>query len=105
ESDYQDLLATNQVAVDDDHARIRLISGELDGVTAPTRTHTPVQYLDVQVAASGRTAVPIPAAHNGFVLVLDGEVRVGPESTVGTAGQVLWLDFPPRGASGLASLV
>src|SRR5438309_1371113 len=51
DSDYQDLLAAHQVAVDDDHARIRLISGELEGISAPTRTHTPVQYLYVQVAA------------------------------------------------------
>src|SRR6266566_55158 len=29
DSDYQDLLAARQVAVEDDHARIRLISGEL----------------------------------------------------------------------------
>jgi redox-sensitive bicupin YhaK (pirin superfamily) len=103
-SDYQDILAAHQVAVDDDHARIRLISGELEGVSAPTRTVTPVQYLDVQVEAGGRTAVPIPAAHNGFVLVLDGSVRVGPEGVAGTAGQVLWLDFPPLGAKGVASL-
>ncbi len=105
ESDYQDLLATQRVAVDDDRARIRLISGELEGVSAPTRTHTPVQYLDVQVAAGGRTTVPIPAAHNGFVLVLDGVVRVGPDQVAGEAGQVLWLDFPPLGATRVGSLV
>jgi redox-sensitive bicupin YhaK (pirin superfamily) len=105
DSDYQDLLAAHQVAVDDDHARIRLISGELEGISAPTRTHTPVQYLDVQVEAGGRTAVPIPAAHNGFVLVLDGAVRVGPDTVAGAAGQVLWLDFPPVGATGVSSLV
>ena len=94
DSDYQDLLAAQQVAVEDDHARIRLISGELEGVSAPTRTITPVQYLDVQVEAGGRTAVPIPTAHNGFVLVLDGVVRVGPDNVAGEAGQVLWLDYP-----------
>jgi redox-sensitive bicupin YhaK (pirin superfamily) len=105
DSDYQDLLAAHQVAVDDDHARIRLISGELEGISAPTRMHTPVQYLDVQVEAGGRTAVPIPAAHNGFVLVVDGVIRVGPDNVAGEAGQVLWLDFPPLGASGLSSLV
>ncbi len=105
DSDYQDLLAAHQVAVDDDHARIRLISGELEGVSAPTRTVTPVQYLDVQVEAGGRTAVPIPAAHNGFVLVLAGVVRVEPDNVAGEAGQVLWLDFPPLGASGLSRLV
>jgi len=105
ESDYQDLLAAQRVAVDDDHARILLISGELEGISAPTRTRTPVQYLDVQVEAGGRAVVPVPAAHNGFVLVLDGAVRVGPENATGAAGQVLWLDFPSIGATGMSSLV
>jgi redox-sensitive bicupin YhaK (pirin superfamily) len=67
DSDYQDLLAAHRVAVDDDRARICLISGELEGIRAPTRTHTPVQYLDVEVDAGGRAVVPVPAAHNGFV--------------------------------------
>jgi hypothetical protein len=49
--------------------------------------------------------VPVPAAHNGFVLVLDGAVRVGPDTVGGTAGQVLWLDFPALGATGVSSLV
>src|SRR5205823_7896628 len=81
ESDYQDLLAARQAAVDDDRARIRLMSCELDGISAPTRTHSPVQYLDVQVEAGGRTVVSVPAPHNGFVcMVLDGAVRVRPDN-------------------------
>jgi len=94
DSDYQDLLASNEVAVDDARARIRLISGNVEGVAAPARTHTPVQYLDVRVDAGGRVSVPVPASHNGFVLVLEGSVRVGPELVPGEPGQVLWLDFP-----------
>ena len=105
ESDYQDLLATNALAVDDDRARIRLISGSVEGVSAPTRTQTPVQYLDVHLQAAGRASVPVPAAHNGFVLVLDGSVGVGPERVMATEGQVVWLDFPRVGATGSSSLL
>src|SRR5260221_10678674 len=96
DSDYQDLLAAHQVALDDDHARIRLISGELEAISAPTRTHTPVQYLDVKVSAGGPTAVPIPARHNGFVLVLDGSVRVGADNVAGRAGSFRCVAFLPR---------
>jgi redox-sensitive bicupin YhaK (pirin superfamily) len=104
DSDYQDLLASSSVAVDDARARIRLISGELEGVAAQTRTHTPVQYLDVRVEAGGRTSVPVPAAHNGFILVLEGSVRVGPERVPGESGQVLWLDFPSERATGASAV-
>jgi redox-sensitive bicupin YhaK (pirin superfamily) len=104
DSGYQDLLAQNQVAVEDARARIRLISGAVEGVTAPARTHTPVQYLDVRVDAGGRVSVPVPALHNGFVLVLDGVVRVGPEQVPAEPGQVLWLDFPLVHSGGASTL-
>ncbi len=102
ESAYQDLLASSTLAVEDDRARIRLISGEIEGVSSPTLNQTPVQYLDLQLG--GEVVLPIPAAHNGFVLVLDSAVRVGPDGVSATSGQVVWLDFPSRGASGVSAL-
>ena len=104
ESDYQDLLATQAVSLEDARAAIRVISGSVEGVSSPTRLHTPVQYLDVRVEAGARVSVPVPAAHNAFVLVLDGVVRVGPDLVQGEAGQVMWLDFPPLGVTGASAL-
>jgi redox-sensitive bicupin YhaK (pirin superfamily) len=104
ESNYQDLLATNAISVEDARAAIRVISGEVEGVSAPTRLHTPVQYLDVRVEAGGRAQLPVPSAHNAFVLVLDGSPRLGPERVPAVAGQVAWLDFPSVGARGASSL-
>jgi redox-sensitive bicupin YhaK (pirin superfamily) len=104
ESDYQDLLAGDAVVADDDRARIRLVSGSVEGVIAPARTHTPVQYLDVHVDAGGRLDVPLPAAHNGFVVVLDGSVRIGADLVTAKAPQVAWLDFPERNATGTSAL-
>jgi quercetin 2,3-dioxygenase len=104
DSDYQDLLATQAVSVEDSRAEIRVISGGVEGVAAPTRLHTPVQYLDVRLEAGGRLSVPVPAAHNGFVLVLEGSVIIGPDLVHGEAGQVLWLEFPLVGATGAAAL-
>jgi hypothetical protein len=104
ESDYQDLLASRATAIEDDRARIRVVSGAIEGVEAPTRNHTPVQYLDVRIEAGGLVSLPVPAAHNGFVLVLQGSVLVGPERVRGAAEQVLWMDFPVEGASGISAL-
>jgi quercetin 2,3-dioxygenase len=104
ESDYQDLLAASAVSLQDARAAIRVISGELEGVAAPTRVHTPVQYLDVRVEAGGRAEVPVPSSHNAFVLVLEGSLRVGSELVPAVAGQVVWLDFPTLGARGASAL-
>jgi redox-sensitive bicupin YhaK (pirin superfamily) len=103
DSDYQDLLASRALKVDDDRATIRLLSGAVEGVEAATRNHTPVQYLDVRLAAGGRASVPIPAAHNGFIYVVEGSARFGSDRVPGSVGNVLWLDYPTatHGASAL----
>lgn len=99
ESGYQDLPAAQARTFQDDRASLRLVSGTVEGVAPPIRTQTPVQYLDVRLEADGRASVPIPAPHNGFVLVIEGAVRVGAERVPATAGQVLWLDYPRAPAS------
>jgi quercetin 2,3-dioxygenase len=106
ESAYQDLLATRAVALDDDRARIRLISGDIEGISSPTVNQTPVQYLDVRLAddAGGRAVLPVPASHNGFVVVLEGEVSIGSERVLARPGQVAWLGFPLERRTGLSRL-
>jgi redox-sensitive bicupin YhaK (pirin superfamily) len=104
ESDYQDLVADRSIRVDDDRASIRLVSGGLEGVVAPTRNHTPVQYLDMQLDAGARTTVSIPAEHNGFIYMIEGTSRFGSPSETGTTEQVLWLDYPAASARGLSTL-
>ena len=94
ESDYQDLLARETIELDDARAKIRLISGALEGVVAATRNHTPVQYLDMRLEAGARTSISIPEAHNGFIYMLDGTARFGSPSETGTTEQILWLDYP-----------
>jgi redox-sensitive bicupin YhaK (pirin superfamily) len=104
DSDYQDLLADRTLAVDDDRAKIRLISGGLEGVIAPTRNHTPVQYLDMRLEAGARASIPIPSAHNGFIYMVDGTARFGSPSETGTTEQLLWLDYPLSAAAGESTL-
>jgi quercetin 2,3-dioxygenase len=75
-------------------------------MSSRTRSQTPVQYLDVRVDAGARIDLPIPASHNGFVLVVEGDVHIGPEPVAASTGQVLWLDYPvaPRGDTRLDTL-
>src|SRR5256712_335893 len=106
DSAYQDLLAARALRVDEAGANIRLLSGTVEGIAAPAQTQTPVQYLDLRLNAGARIDLPVPASHNGFVLVVEGEVKVGADRAPGSQGQVLWLDYPlaPRGDARLDSL-
>ena len=106
DSAYQDLLADRAPRVDEAGANMRLLSGTVEGIAAPAQTQTPVQYVDLRLNADARIDLPVPAAHNGFVLVLAGEVTVGHERVHGSPGQVLWLDYPlaPRGDARVDSL-
>ena len=106
DSAYQDLLADRALRVEDAGASIRLLSGTVEGIAAPAQTQTPVQYLDLRLDAGAHLDLPVPASHNGFVLVLDGAIRAGAERVPATAGQILWLDYPlaPRGDTRIDSL-
>jgi redox-sensitive bicupin YhaK (pirin superfamily) len=106
ESAYQDLLADDAMRVDDAGANIRLLSGTVEGIVARAQTHTPVQYLDLRLNAGARIDLPLPAAHNGFALVLEGEIDVGLERVHACPSQLLWLDYPsaPRGDTRVDSL-
>lgn len=94
ESGYQDVAAAESLIATDDRAEIRVLSGDIGGVRAPERGRTPIQYLDVCLAAGARTSIPVPAAHNGFVYLIEGAARFGEGGAAGHAGQTLWLDFP-----------
>ena len=97
ESDYQDLLAGRSLDVEDGRARIRLISGGLDGVVAPTRNHTPVQYLDLQARGARAGRGSHPGRPQRLYLVVEGTARLRASTARrATAGQVLWLDFRQR---------
>lgn len=82
-----DLLADRALRVEEAGANIRLLSGTVEGIAAPAQTETPVQYLDLRLNAGARIDLPVPASHNGFVLVVEGEVKVGAERVHSGQGQ------------------
>lgn len=59
-------------------ATATVIAGESHGVTgAVTRVATAPLYLDLHLPAGAHFAQPLPAAHNAFVYVYRGAVRIG----------------------------
>ena len=76
---YQDIPAADvpEVATGDG-GRLRVVAGEAGGaIGAVTGIVTEPLYLDVALEEGGRLSQPIPAGHNAFVYVFEGEVELG----------------------------
>ena len=71
---------------------VRLYSGRTGELVSPTRNRVPVTLIDALVEPGARFTQELPAGHNGFVYVLEGEARVGGSEL--RPGQVGWLDRP-----------
>jgi quercetin 2,3-dioxygenase len=70
----------------------RLYSGTTGELRSPTRNHVPVTVVDVRLGANADFEQELPASYNGFLYVLEGSLRAGPEGQIVSAGQVAWLD-------------
>lgn len=58
----------------------RVIAGELNGVTGPARTFSPVNVFDVRLAADSQARLSLPAGHSSGVVLLRGNVVVDSSS-------------------------
>jgi redox-sensitive bicupin YhaK (pirin superfamily) len=76
---YRDISAAEVPAFTDRQGnRVKVIAGTAHGVTgAVEKPVTEPFFLDVELVAKGRYEQPLPAGHNAFVLVYEGEVGVG----------------------------
>lgn len=72
-------------------AEIRVFSGASGAVTSPTRNHVPVTMVELRLRPGAQVEQDLPAGHNGFVVVLEGNATIGPKATAVHAGQVAWL--------------
>src|SRR4051812_9801248 len=61
----------------DGRVLLRLVAGELGGLSGPGSTHTPIVYAHATIDANGKLALAWPAEYNALVYVLRGRVRVG----------------------------
>ncbi|GHA22784.1 quercetin 2,3-dioxygenase [Oceanisphaera arctica] len=75
--------------VPDQSGTLRLIAGELAGLTGPARTHTPMLVMDGILKASARYQLSIEEGWSAIVVVRKGEVKVNGQPL--TAGQTVIL--------------
>ena len=88
---YQDIAAGEIPEVEiGDGVRARVVAGELSGTRGPvTGIVTEPLYLDLRVAASAEYTHSVPAGHNAFCYVFEGDGTIGSEST--SAGELATL--------------
>lgn len=88
-----------------DGVQVRVLAGEAFGVQgAISRPTTAPLYLDLHVQAGQDLALPIPATHNAFLYVYEGQLQIGPDAVQARkapAGRMAILSNTP-GADGVA---
>lgn len=76
-------------------ATVRLIAGQVDGVTGPiSGIAAEPAYLDVALTPGGSFMLPVPRGHSVFAYVFDGEARFGAEQATIVAAPklIVWKD-------------
>ena len=94
---YQDLVASELPVRRERSVEVLVFSGASGGVTAPTQNHVPVTMLRMRCEPLASFRADLPGDFNAFVVVLEGEARLGTESTSVRAGQVAWLSSAASG--------
>lgn len=76
---YREVLSEDIPRVErKDGVRIGVIAGEVDGVQGAVREiHADPVYLDVRLPAGGSFTHPVPAGHNAFAYLFEGEAEFG----------------------------
>src|SRR5690606_6488927 len=78
-----------------DGATIRVIAGEVDGVSGPiSGIAAEPTYLDVSLASGKSFAQPVSRGHSAFAYLFDGEARFGAgnAAVVSAPKLVVWGD-------------
>ncbi|MEJ8277636.1 pirin family protein [Pseudonocardia spirodelae] len=87
---YQDLRGGESalVATPDGGALLRVIAGDVAGVSGPGSTHTPMAMVHATVSPGARLRLPWPRAYNALVYVLSGAGTVGADRRPVRTGQL-----------------
>lgn len=74
---YQDLRADENSIETRPGATVRVIAGELFGLTGPGHTRTPISYAHVTLEADAAVSTPLPRDHVVLTYAMTGGFRIG----------------------------
>ncbi len=61
---------------EDGKVKVNVFSGELVGIKGPVPSQSVVNAATLVFQQGGKIAIPLPSAHNAFIYLLDGQVKV-----------------------------
>jgi redox-sensitive bicupin YhaK (pirin superfamily) len=70
---------------------VRVFSGRSGEVVAATENYAPFTALEMRLDAAATVQQNLPAGYNGFIVVIDGRVRIGSSSEDVEPGELAWL--------------
>lgn len=62
---------------DDGKVSMSVFAGTLLGINGPVPSHTEVNAATLELKKGGKISIPLPAGHNAFIYLLDGQLIVG----------------------------
>ncbi|HEY0521365.1 MAG TPA: pirin family protein [Ilumatobacteraceae bacterium] len=74
---YQDLRAEENATTTMTGATVRVIAGDLFGLTGPGQTRTPISYAHVTLAEGAVVSTPLPSDHVVLAYAMTGGFRIG----------------------------
>ena len=74
---YQDLRSDENARDERPGATVRVIAGELFGMTGPGRTRTPISYAHITLDADAAVSTGLPAGHVVLAYPMTGGFRIG----------------------------
>jgi redox-sensitive bicupin YhaK (pirin superfamily) len=88
---YQDLRGSDVglLTTADGDVLLRLIAGDLGGVTGPGATHTPITMVHATLHPGSRMSLPWQRDFNALVYILNGKARFGAEGRAAETGQLV----------------
>lgn len=76
---YQSITADQIATVVIDGGTARIIAGELDGISGPATTFSPINLWDLRLEADKDVHLALPDGHNAMIAVLSGHITVDGE--------------------------
>ena len=89
---YQTILDGDipNIALKDDAGSLRLIAGEFEGHTGPSRTFTPIDVWDLRLNAGKLLSLDLHEGRNTALVLLKGSVQINGAQTAGVGQLVLF---------------